>query len=331
MRWIKIPDGFLGGHGGADAARSGPRQGICATPEFPSGPEGCGGSRGRIFRRDGTPRAGASLPARSEREKFLSVAATFRPRGRPLYRRQDGHIGQPSGHQATVNQAKFLRGERMTLAIGDTAPDFEANTTEGRIRFHDWIGNSWAVLFSHPKDFTPICTTELGYMAKIKPEFDKRGVKIIGLSVDPVENHAKWADDIKETQGTAPNYPMIGDTDLSIAKAWGMLPAAASGDVAKRTAADNATVRNVFVVGPDKKIKLILVYPMTTGRNFDEVLRVIDSLQLTAKHKVATPVNWKQGEDVVIAGSVSDEDAKKQYPAGWKAPRPYLRIVPQPK
>ena len=219
----------------------------------------------------------------------------------------------------------------MALAIGDTAPDFEANTTEGKIRFHDWFGDSWAVLFSHPKDFTPICTTELGYMAKIKPEFDKRGVKIIGLSVDPVDRHAKWADDIKETQGFAPNYPMIGDTDLSISKAWGMRPAAASGDVSKRTAADNQTVRNVFVIGPDKKIKLILVYPMTTGRNFDEVLRVIDSLQLTAKHKVATPVNWKQGEDVVISGSVSDDDAKKQVPAGWKAPRPYLRIVPQPK
>ncbi len=188
----------------------------------------------------------------------------------------------------------------MALAIGDTAPDFEANTTEGKIRFHDWLGNSWAVLFSHPKDFTPICTTELGYMAKIKPEFDKRGVKVIGLSVDP-------------------------------AKAWGMLPAAASGDASKRTAADNQTVRNVFVIGPDKKIKLVLVYPMTTGRNFDEVLRVIDSLQLTAKHKVATPVNWKQGEDVVIAGSVSDDDAKKQYPQGWKAPKPYLRIVPQPR
>jgi len=219
----------------------------------------------------------------------------------------------------------------MTLAIGDTAPDFQANTTEGPIRFHDWIGNSWAVLFSHPKDFTPICTTELGYMAKIKPEFDKRGVKIIGLSVDPVENHAKWAADIKETQGHAPNYPMIGDTDLSISKAWGMLPAAANGDASKRTAADNQTVRNVFVIGPDKKIKLILVYPMTTGRNFDEVLRVIDSLQLTAKHKVSTPVNWKVGEDVVISGSVSDEDAKKQYPQGWKAPKPYIRIVPQPK
>ena len=219
----------------------------------------------------------------------------------------------------------------MTLAIGDTAPDFEANTTEGRIRFHDWIGNSWAVLFSHPKDFTPICTTELGYMAKIKPEFDKRGVKIIGLSVDPVENHAKWAEDIKETQGTAPNYPMIGDTDYNVAKLYGMLPAAVSGDPLKRTPADNQTVRNVFVIGPDKKVKLILVYPMTTGRNFDEVLRVIDSLQLTARHKVATPAQWKQGEDVIIAGSVSDDDAKKAYPEGWKAPKPYLRIVAQPK
>ena len=218
----------------------------------------------------------------------------------------------------------------MALAIGDTAPDFEAQTTEGKMKFHDWIGDSWAVLFSHPKDFTPICTTELGYMAKIKPEFDKRGVKIIGLSVDAVDNHAKWADDIKETQGYAPNYPMIGDTDLSISKIWGMLPAAASGDVSKRTPADNQTVRNVFVIGPDKKIKLILVYPMTTGRNFDEVLRVIDSLQLTAKHKVSTPVNWRQGEDVIIAGSVSDEEAKKTYPQGWKAPKPYIRIVPQP-
>jgi alkyl hydroperoxide reductase subunit AhpC len=218
----------------------------------------------------------------------------------------------------------------MTVQIGDTAPDFEAETTAGRIRFHEWLGDSWGVLFSHPKDFTPICTTELGYMARIKPEFDKRGVKIIGLSVDAVDNHAKWAEDIKETQGFAPNYPMIGDTDLSISKAWGMLPAALSGDASKRTAADNQTVRNVFVIGPDKKIKLVLVYPMTTGRNFDEVLRVIDSLQLTAKHKVATPVNWKPGEDVVIAGSVSDEDAKKQYPQGWKAPKPYIRIVPQP-
>jgi thioredoxin-dependent peroxiredoxin len=219
----------------------------------------------------------------------------------------------------------------MALQIGDTAPDFEAETTEGRIRFHDWLGNSWGVLFSHPKDFTPVCTTELGYMARIKPEFDRRDVKIIGLSVDPVDNHARWADDIRETQGHAPNYPMIGDTDLSISKAWGMLPASTTGDASKRTPADNQTVRNVFVIGPDKKIKLILVYPMTTGRNFDEVLRVIDSLQLTAKHKVATPVNWKMGEDVIIAGSVSDEEAKKTYPEGWRAPKPYIRIVPHPR
>jgi alkyl hydroperoxide reductase subunit AhpC len=219
----------------------------------------------------------------------------------------------------------------MSLRIGDTAPDFEADTTEGRIRFHEWLGDKWGVLFSHPKDFTPVCTTELGYMAKMKPEFDKRGVKIIGLSVDPVDKHEGWAKDIAETQGTAPNYPMIGDSDYKVSKLYNMLPAEASGDPAKRTAADNQTVRNVFVVGPDKKIKLILVYPMTTGRNFDEVLRVIDSLQLTAKHKVATPVNWKQGEDVIIAGSVTDEDAKKAYPNGWKAPKPYLRIVPQPK
>jgi alkyl hydroperoxide reductase subunit AhpC len=218
----------------------------------------------------------------------------------------------------------------MALQIGDNAPDFEANTTQGPIRFHDWLGNGWAVLFSHPKDFTPVCTTELGYMAKIKPEFDKRNVKIIGLSVDPVDRHSQWSNDIKETQGFAPNYPLIGDPDLSIAKAWGMLPASVSGDASTRTPADNQTVRNVFVIGPDKKIELVLVYPMTTGRNFDEVLRVIDSLQLTAKHKVATPVNWKQGEDVIIAGSVSDEDARKTYPQGWKAPKPYIRIVPQP-
>jgi len=219
----------------------------------------------------------------------------------------------------------------MALQIGDTAPDFEARTTEGRIRFHEWIGDSWAVLFSHPKDFTPVCTTELGYMAKIKPEFDKRHVKIIGLSVDPVENHEKWSADIKETQGYAPNYPMIGDTDLKVSKLYGMLPATLEGTCDGRTPADNQTVRNVFVVGPDKKIKLIIVYPMTTGRNFDEVLRVIDSLQLTATHKVSTPVNWKHGDDVIIAGSVSDEEAKKTYPAGWKAPRPYMRIVPQPR
>ncbi len=199
------------------------------------------------------------------------------------------------------------------------------------MRFHDWMGDSWAILFSHPKDFTPVCTTELGYMARLKPEFDKRNTKIIGLSVDPVDNHARWADDIRETQGYAPNYPMIGDTDLKIAKLYGMLPASTAGGSEGRTATDNMTVRNVFVVGPDKKIKLIIVYPMSTGRNFDEVLRVIDSLQLTAKHKVATPVNWKQGDDVIIAGSVSDEEAKKIYPEGWKAPRPYLRIVPQPK
>ena len=219
----------------------------------------------------------------------------------------------------------------MALQLGETAPDFEADTTQGRIRFHQWLGDSWGVLFSHPKDFTPVCTTELGYMAKIKPEFDKRDVKIIGLSVDPVDKHAKWAEDIKETQGVAPNFPMIGDPDLTIAKLYGMLPASASGGADGRTPADNQTVRNVFVIGPDKKIKLILVYPMTTGRNFDEVLRVIDSLQLTAKHRVATPVNWKQGDEVIISGSVSDEEAKKIYPHGWKAPRPYIRIVPQPR
>ena len=219
----------------------------------------------------------------------------------------------------------------MSLQIGDIAPDFEADTTQGRIRFHDWIGDSWAVLFSHPKDFTPVCTTELGYMGKLKPDFQKRNTKIIGLSVDSVQDHTRWANDIKETQGYSPSYPMIGDPDLKIAKLYGMLPASASGDAAKRTPADNMTVRNVFVIGPDKKVKLIIVYPMTTGRNFDEVLRVIDSLQLTAKHRVATPVNWKPGDDVIIAGSVSDDEAKKIYPQGWKAPKPYLRIVPQPK
>ena len=218
----------------------------------------------------------------------------------------------------------------MPLSIGETAPDFRAETTHGSISFHEWMGNSWCVLFSHPKDFTPICTTELGYMAKIKPEFDKRGVKIVGLSVDPVDKHAGWANDIKETQGHAPNYPIIGDGYLKIAKLYDMFPATATGDASVRTAADNQTVRNVFIIGPDKKIKLVLVYPITTGRNFDEVLRVIDSLQLTAKHKVATPVNWKHGEDVIIAGSVSDEEAKQQYPQGWKAPRPYIRIVAQP-
>ena len=219
----------------------------------------------------------------------------------------------------------------MALQLGDIAPDFEADTTEGRLRFHDWLGKSWGVLFSHPKDFTPVCTTELGYMARIKPEFDRRGVKIIGLSVDPVTSHAKWAEDIKETQGTAPNFPMIGDPTLAISKLYGMLPKDLEGSCDGRTPADNQTVRNVFVIGPDKKIKLILVYPMTTGRNFDEVLRVIDSLQLTAKHRVATPANWTDGGDVIIAGSVSDEEAKKIYPDGWKSPRPYIRIVPQPR
>jgi alkyl hydroperoxide reductase subunit AhpC len=219
----------------------------------------------------------------------------------------------------------------MPLRIGDEAPDFTAKTTEGTIKFHDWIGSGWAILFSHPKDFTPVCTTELGYMAKLKPEFEKRNTKIIGLSVDPVDDHGKWAKDIEETQGVKVNYPLIGDPELKVAKLYDMLPAAA-GDTSKgRTPADNQTVRSVFMVGPDKKIKLTLTYPMTTGRNFDEVLRVLDSMQLTAKHKVATPVNWKQGEDVIIAGSVSDDDAKKIYPAGWKAPRPSLRIVPQPK
>jgi alkyl hydroperoxide reductase subunit AhpC len=218
----------------------------------------------------------------------------------------------------------------MALQLGETAPDFEAETTEGRIRFHDWIGDSWAVLFSHPRDFTPVCTTELGYMAKIKPEFDKRGVKIIGLSVDPLENHAQWAQDIEETQGAAPNFPIIGDPDFAVSKAYGMLEADVSGDPTARTPADNQTVRNVFVIGPDKKIKLVLVYPMTTGRNFDEVLRVIDSLQLTANHKVATPVNWQQGEDVIIAGSVSDDEARETF-GDWEAPKPWLRIVPQPQ
>jgi alkyl hydroperoxide reductase subunit AhpC len=218
----------------------------------------------------------------------------------------------------------------MSLRIGDTAPDFEADTTEGHIRFHEWLGDSWGVLFSHPKDFTPVCTTELGYMAKLKPDFDKRNVKIIGLSVDPVAKHSGWAKDIEETQGHAPNYPMIGDPDLKISKAYDMLPADTSGGADGRTAADNQTVRNVYVIGPDKKIKLVIVYPMSTGRNFDEVLRVIDSLQLTAKHKVSTPVNWKQGEDVIISGSVSNDEAKEIF-GSWKEPKPYIRIVPQPE
>ena len=218
----------------------------------------------------------------------------------------------------------------MSLRIGDVAPDFEADTTQGRIRFHDWIGDSWAVLFSHPKDFTPVCTTELGYMARIKPEFDSRNTKIIGLSVDPLDNHEKWAADIEETQGTAPNYPIIGDADFTVAKLFGMLPPDTSGEATERTPAMNQTVRNVFVIGPDKQVKLILIYPMSTGRNFDEVLRVIDALQLTAEHKVSTPVNWQKGDDVIISGSVSDEEARKMYPEGWESPKPYIRIVPQP-
>ena len=218
----------------------------------------------------------------------------------------------------------------MALHIGDTAPDFEAQTTEGTIRFHDWIGDSWAVLFSHPKDFTPVCTTELGYMASIKPEFDRRGVKVIGLSVDPLDRHADWVKDIAETQGHAPNYPIISDADFNISKSYGMLGANVSGDPADRTAADNQTVRNVFVIGPDKKIKLILVYPMTTGRNFDEVLRVIDSLQLTAKHRVATPAQWQDGDKVIIAGSVSNDEAREIF-GEWEEPKPYIRIVPQPQ
>ena len=216
------------------------------------------------------------------------------------------------------------------LQIGETAPDFEADTTEGRLRFYDWAGDSWAVLFSHPKDFTPVCTTELGTMAKLKPEFDRRGVKVIGLSVDPVDDHERWSKDIEETQGAAPNYPMIGDADFKVSKLYGMLPESVEGDPGARTPADNQTVRNVFVIGPDKKVKLVITYPMTTGRNFDEVLRVVDSLQLTANHKVATPANWSQGDDVIIAGSVSDDQARETYPDGWEAPRPYIRIVPQP-
>jgi len=218
----------------------------------------------------------------------------------------------------------------MALKLGDTAPDFEAETTEGTIRFHDWLGDSWGVLFSHPRNFTPVCTTELGYMASIEPEFAKRGVKIIGLSVDPVDNHAKWSQEIESSQGTAPNYPLIGDKDFAVAKAYGMLPAETEGDPTSRTPADNATVRNVFVIGPDKKIKLILIYPMTTGRNFDEVLRVIDSLQLTANKKVATPAQWTPGDKVIILGSVSDAEAKETYPDGWEQPLPYIRLVPQP-
>ncbi len=219
----------------------------------------------------------------------------------------------------------------MTLQINETAPDFEADTTVGRIKFYDWVGDSWCVVFSHPKDFTPVCTTELGYMAKLKPEFDKRNTKIIGLSVDSVDDHKRWSKDIEETQGHAPNYPMIGDSDLKIAKLYGMLPASASGNASGRTPMDNATVRNVYIIGPDKKVKLVISYPMSTGRNFPEILRALDSLQLTAKHQVSTPVNWEQGDDVIIAGGVSDEAAKQKYPGGWQSPKPYIRIVPQPR
>jgi alkyl hydroperoxide reductase subunit AhpC len=238
----------------------------------------------------------------------------------------------PSTRQPRSLPIPARRPEKtMSLRINDTAPDFEAQTTKGPIKFHQWIGDSWAILFSHPKDFTPVCTTELGYMAKIEPEFTKRNTKLIGLSIDPVDNHAKWSVDIEETQGAKVNYPMIGDTDLKVAKLYNMLPAEEPGTSDGRTAATNATVRSVFVIGPDKKIKLMMTYPMTTGRNFDEILRSLDSMQMTAKHKVATPVNWKQGEDVIIAGSVSDDDAKKLFPDGWKAPKPYLRIVKQPR
>jgi thioredoxin-dependent peroxiredoxin len=219
----------------------------------------------------------------------------------------------------------------MTLQINETAPDFEADTTVGRIKFYEWVGNSWCVIFSHPKDFTPVCTTELGYMAKLKPEFDKRNCKIIGLSVDSVDDHKRWSKDIEETQGHAPNYPMIGDSELKIAKLYGMLPASASGDASKRTPMDNATVRNVYIIGPDKKVKLVISYPMSTGRNFAEILRALDSLQLTAKHQVATPVNWQNGDDVIITAAVSNEAAKERFPGGWKSPKPYIRIVPQPR
>jgi alkyl hydroperoxide reductase subunit AhpC len=238
----------------------------------------------------------------------------------------------PGGAHSSQSASTLIceGGQVMTLAINDTAPDFTAETTEGSITFHEWIGDSWAVLFSHPKDFTPVCTTELGYMAKIKSEFDRRGVKIIGLSVDSTDDHKRWADDIRTTQGHGPNYPIIGDADFHVAKLYEMLPANAGGDAKSRTPADNQTVRNVFVIGPDKKVKLILVYPMTTGRNFDEVLRVVDSLQLTARHRVSTPVNWKQGEDVIIAGSVSDDEARQIF-GTWDEPRPYIRIVPQPR
>ena len=246
-----------------------------------------------------------------------------------LHRAVAGGLGGSFNDLVHAISALHL-GVLTRLTIGDTAPDFSVQTTEGPIRFHEWIEDSWTVLFSHPRDFTPVCTTELGYMAKIKPEFDRRNVKIIGLSVDPLDNHTKWAQDIADTQGAAPNYPLIADTDFAVSKAYGMLPPETTGDPTQRTPAENATLRNVFVIGPDKKIKLVMVYPMTTGRNFDEVLRAIDSLQLTATHRLATPAQWRQGDDVIIAGSVSDDEARQIYPDGWQSPRPYLRIVPSP-
>jgi alkyl hydroperoxide reductase subunit AhpC len=253
-----------------------------------------------------------------------------RPQVLPAAEGAPSHGARRDGQNLILPRRNPTKGGDMSLRLGDTVPDFEADTTEGRIRFHDWIGDSWVVLFSHPKDFTPVCTTELGYMAKIKPEFERRDVKVIGLSVDATDDHVRWTRDIEETQGYAPNYPLIADPDFKVSKLYGMLPAETSGEAKARTPADNQTVRNVFVIGPDKKVKLILVYPMTTGRNFDEVLRVIDSLQLTANHKVSTPVNWQQGDDVIIAGSVSDEQAKELF-GDWQAPKPYIRIVPQPR
>src|SRR5258708_2592130 len=265
----------------------------------------------------------ALYPAGRRASVRVGFAAQTMRGGRRSSRREWRIIG---GKPSTATREDSF----MSLRINDTAPNFKAQTTQGPIDFHQWIGDKWAILFSHPKDFTPVCTTELGYMAKIEPEFTKRNAKLIGLSIDPVESHKGWVKDIEETQGATVKYPMIADTDLAVAKLYNMLPADEAGGAAGRTAATNATVRSVFIIGPDKKIKLMLTYPMTTGRNFDEILRALDSIQLTAKHKVATPANWKQGEDVIISGSVSDEDAKKIYPAGWKAPKPYLRIVKQP-
>jgi len=272
-------------------------------------------------------RARRQRKRRLQKEPSGAVAAPVDP-GARLGLRSRRHHRQPGRYLSFLQQEE--REIVMSLRINSEAPNFTAETTQGQINFHSWIGDGWAILFSHPKDFTPVCTTELGYMAGLKPQFDKRNTKIVGLSDDPVDNHGKWAKDIEETQGHAVTYPLIGDPELKVAKAYDMLPETAGNTSEGRTPADNATVRSVFVIGPDKKVKLIIVYPMTTGRNFDEVLRVIDSLQLTAKHRVATPVNWTHGDDVIIAGSVSDEEAKKIYPQGWKSPRPYIRIVPQP-